>query len=308
MNKSEYKKNKTQSGFTLLEMLIALSLASLLMGGAMALLLSASRSTVRTQAQIFATGDAANSIQSVIGLLRAAHSFAMPTSATANTGEYDKDNPEERWITPTGVTLDRFSLTLNPGTANAEVINTGIEITAPPTLIGPTNNYNAGINDIQVRSTSGGSWTVTPYNTQGVGTGVTLIYRGDPDGTPDPDPTGSTLKNAGTYLWRYDLPADKSFNPAVYPPTALCKSVSSAPNAVQFVRPAYSGVAEQNQVEVKIISGYYSPINGTQTSEESAGASTSQLTGKCVYMRDHATTGAPSNAGTRSSNNVFQYR
>ena len=52
-------------------------------------------------------------------------------------------------------------------------------------------------------------------------------------------------------------------------------------------------LSEQYQAEVKIISGYYSPINGTQTNEEGNGSNSSQLTGKCVYMRDHLTDAAP---------------
>ncbi len=62
-------------------------------------------------------------------------------------------------------------------------------------------------------------------------------------------------------------------------------------------------------MEVKIISSYYSLMNGQQTSEETAGATSSQLNGKCVYMRDHCTAASSdtTNSGTRSSNNTFQY-
>ena len=285
-----------QSGFTLLEMVIAVSLTSLMVLGAMDLLINSSRATVRTQAQIFATGDAANSIQQVIAQLREASTFTLPTSSVANT-------PETGWNTPTGTSAGQFSTTLN-----TLPINTAIEITAPIALTPTANNYKPGVQTIQVQNMAGtGSWPISPYNTQGAGSAVTLIYRGDPDGTPDPDPTNNTAPGAGTYLWQYTIPSDNSFNVTTHPPTALCKSVSSASDAIQFVRPVYNTQPEQNQVEIKIISGYYSPINGTQTNEETNGASSSQLTGKCVYMRDHATAGTPSNASTRNSNNAFQY-
>ncbi len=292
-----------QSGFTLLEMLLAVSLSSLLILGAMDLLIASSRATVRTQAQVYATGDAANSIQQVIALVREASAFTLPTSGVQNTAEAG-------WNTPTGTTLGLFSTTLN-----TVPINTAIEITAPPTLIPADNGYRANVKTIQVQNVAGANyWSITPYNTQGTGTAVTLIYRGDPDGTPDPDPTGSTVTGAGTYLWNYAVPLDNSFtldiadpNPLLRNPVALCKSISTAPDAVQFVRPVYNTQPVQNQVEVKIISGYYSPINGTQTNEEGNGASSSQLTGKCVYMRDHNTSGTPANSSTRNSNNAFQY-
>lgn len=116
---------------------------------------------------------------------------------------------------------------------------------------------------------------------------------------------------AGPYLWQYTLPADSSFNTALYPPIVLCKSLSTAPDAVQFVRPYYvaDALPEQTQLEIKLISSYYSPINGQQTSEEGTGASSSQLTGKCVFMRDHCTAASSftSNSGVQPSNNVFQY-
>ena len=60
-------------------------------------------------------------------------------------------------------------------------------------------------------------------------------------------------------------------------------------------------------LEVKITSGYYSPINGTQTSEEGNGASTSQMTGKCVFMRDHLPSPKPMTNVSQSSNNPYKY-
>jgi len=294
---------RRQRGFGLLEAMLCLSLMALLFLGAMTLILSASRGTVRTQAQVYSTGDAANSIQAVIGQLREASAFSLPTSGTAGVAE-------ATW-NPMGTTpLTQFSTILN-----GETINTAIQVISPPVMTPAAIGYTAFVPKLRVLSTGGGGsfWEVTPYNVQVPGSvaasAVTLIYRGDPDGTPDADPTGNPKPQAGTYLWQYALPADSSFNPALHPPTALCKSVSTAPNAVQFVRPYYvaEGVPEQNELEVKIISSFYSPINGQQTSEEGTGASSSQLTGKCVFMRDHCTVSIVTDSGTRTSNNAFQF-
>jgi len=291
-----------QRGFTLLEMMIAVSLMGLLFTGVMDLFIASTRTTVRTQAQIYATNDAANSIQNVIGQLREAQSFALPTSQT-------NGQAEEGWITLAGTNLGQFSTTYN-----TETINTAIQLTTPPALTPAANGYTqAGVTQIQVQNANGTvSIPSQPYQNNGSSAKAVLIYRGDPNGTPDPDPTGSAVAKAGTYLWEYTIPANQAFtldiadpNPLLRNPVALCKSVATAPNAVQLVRPVYSNVPQPWQVELKIISGYYSPINGTETME--GGNGISQLSGKCVYMRDHNPTGAPPHAGTQSSNNAFQH-
>lgn len=298
---------KSQRGFTLLEMMIAVSLMGMLFIGVMNLFIAATRTTIRTQAQIYATNDAANSIQNVVGQLREAQSFALPTGSVAMQAE-------EGWIPLTGVTLDKFSTTFG-----TETIDTGLQLKSPPALNGPANGYIAASGaQIQVQNASTSiAIPSQPYEaTAGGSSKAVLIYRGDPDGTPDANPGTSTVAKAGTYLWQYTIPADQTFtllsvadpNPQIRNPVVICKSVSTAPNAVQFVRPVYGtspAVPQKWQVEIKIISGYYSPINGTQTME--GGNGVSQLSGKCVYMRDHDTRGAPPSAGTQSSNNAFQH-
>ena len=306
---------QSQCGFTLLEMMIAISLTALIFTGVMVLFDSAARTTIRTQAQIHATNDSANSIQYVVSQMREAQSFALPTSALPNTAEA-QDMPGG-WSTLSGPSLSLFSTTYDSG-SGAETINTAIQMTSPPALTPATNGYKTiipAITAIQVQNSAGTTIPIPsqPYQSSGGGsTKTVLIYRGDPNGTPDPNPTGSAVTGAGTYLWEYTVPATKLFTldiadpiPANRNPVALCKSVAKAPNAVQFVRPVYSGVAQPWQVELKIISGYYSPIRGTETIEGSTGVT--QLSGKCVYMRDHSATGTPATASTQSSNNAFQF-
>ena len=312
-----------QRGFGLLEALLCISLMSLLFLGAMTMLLTAGRSVVRTQAQVYSNGDAANAVQNVIGQLREASAFSLPTSSAAGQAE-------NNWTPLSGVSLSQLSTTLN-----GETINTALQVVTPGTLTMQADGYTANPLPGGLRvlaqapggywqtsgaywQTSGGAAAAAPVSTQipgglGVpGSAVYLIYRGDPDGTPDANPTGSPNPAAGTYLWQYTVPADSTFNLVKYAGnlTALCKSVATAPNAVQFVRPSYGNVAQPNQVEIKVISSYYSPINGQQTSEETAGATSSQLNGKCVFMRDHfngSNPQAPSNTGARTGSNPFQY-
>ena len=310
----QFSHTRARRGFGLLETLICMSLLSLLFLGAMNLIMSALRSTVRTQAQVYSTGDAANSIQNIIGQLHEASAFALPTSSAANAAE-------STWATVGTVPLSQFSTILADGSASGETINTAIEIMSPPPMTPKDNGYTASPMPagLRVLSVAGRTWeagaagstwapspNAPPYNAMGnggLGKGaVALIYRGDPNGSPN--------SATGTYLWQYSMPADGTFDLVKYPPTALCKSVSTAPNAVQFVRPTYGGVAEQHQMEIKIISSYYSPINGQQTNEQGSGASSSSLTGKCVYMRDHYAgggSGSQAPANTRTGNNAFQF-
>ncbi len=310
-------RKRRQCGFGLLEALLCVSLMSLLFLGAITMLLTAGRGVVRTQSQVYSNGDAANAIQNIIGQLREASAFSLPTSTNAGQAE-------SNWAPLSGVSLSQFSTTLN-----GETINTAIQVVTPGTLTPQMDGYTASPQPAGLRvlattpggywqASAGGGWAATPVSNQTLGglgvpgSAVYLIYRGDPDGTPDADPTGSSIPKAGTYLWQYQVPADSTFNLVKYAAnlTVLCKSVATASNAVQFVRPAYGAIAQPNQVEIKVISSYYSPINGQQTSEETAGATASQLNGKCVFMRDHfngSNPTAPSNTGARGSNNVFQY-
>ncbi len=321
-----------QRGFGLLEALLCISLMSLLFLGAMTMILTAGRGVVRTQSQVYSNADAANAVQNVIGQLREASAFSLPTSTVAGQAE-------NNWTPLSGVSLAQFSTIIPDGTETGETVNTAMEIVMPGRLTPQANGYTAqvvrqdgttglpdGLRVLAQASGSyweasrGGGWAAAPVTNQtpgglGVpGSAVYLIYRGDPDGTPDADPTviPSPDPKAGTYLWQYEVPADSTFNLAKYPDrlTALCKIVATTPHAVQFVRPSYGTVAQPNQVEIKVISSHYSPINGQQTSEETGGATASQLNGKCVFMRDHfngSNPQAPSNTGARGSNNVFHY-
>jgi prepilin-type N-terminal cleavage/methylation domain-containing protein len=278
-------------GFTLLEVMIAVPLAAMLLMGTIGLFTISTQTLAKTSADVFASADASNSIEHVIDLTREAQSFALPT--------------ENTFVLPANYSLNNLS-TVDAG----ETIDTAIELNLPPTLVPSNVGYQAGDPaQISVMNSSGTILTVTPipYFHDGASTAGVLIYRGDPNGAPDANPSGSNVVNAGTYLWECSVTGGMAATP-----TALCKSIAAAANAVQFVRPTSNpdgtGTPEPYQVEVKIVSAYYSPINSQQTNEETNGSQVSQLTGKCVYMRDHLTQAStPSNANTQASNNAFTF-
>ena len=283
-------KRKRQVGFTMVEALLSISLMGLLGSGAVSLFLAATRLSLKAGAQTSAGLEAANALQYVIEQTREAQSFALPNELTGSGGAF---------IVPGGRSAADFQTTLTStidGVTSTENIYAAMELALPP---GQT---------VTVKDTSGSDKAVadssgnTPIDRTGNSTSTLLIYRGDPDGTPDPDPTGSAVVNAGTYLWLYTMPSNNIFDIVAHPPRALCKSIAVSPNAVQFVRPFLNGAETPYQVQIKIISGYYSAINGTQTNEATDGSQVSQLSGKCALMRNHST--SPLTGSTNTPNTL----
>ena len=126
---------------------------------------------------------------------------------------------------------------------------------------------------------------------------VSLIYRGDPDGTPDPDPTGSTKTGAGTYLWQYTVPSRQHFYDHQRRAGQLRQSNGVLQKRVHIVRtpcslsvPPMPACRSRTRPEAKIISGYYSPVNGTETNEAgdstaAAAASSRASASTCAIIR-----------------------
>jgi type II secretory pathway pseudopilin PulG len=297
------RKRSRRSGFTLFEILVAMPLVLLLILGTMGIYITATKTFAKTSAAVYSSMDASNAIQHVIDLTREAQSYALST--------------ENTFTLPSGYTLASLSTSYN-----GETINAAMELVMPPTVTASEVGYQAGNpTQVSVMNSSGSSVTLSPspYYANGSSVQTYLIYRGDANGNADPNPSGQTTTagfstwlsaqairpTAGTYLWQYNVQTGSL--------TALCKSVALSPDAVQFVRPTSTpgvngGVPEPYEVEVKVVSSYYSPINGNVSDEESGGAEASSLDGKCVYMRDHQTSPTtPSNANTLSTNNAFQY-
>lgn len=263
---------KRRRGLSLVEVMFGMILASLLMGGTMDLFMNAARSTLKVNAQTSASQDASNAVQQIILTTREAWAFALP----------NEQAPNGSWASVTG-----FSDSSLSNTYNGENINTGIEI------------FQAGTQTVSVQNSANQTIAVSPppLYRDGPATTTLLIYRGDSNQSAD--------STAGTYLWEYNVQANTYL--------ALCKSVDpNTPNAVQFVRPVVLIGQSQQQatpqpydLEVKIVSSYYSLVNGRQTSEESNGSDTSQISGKCVLMRDYGNTVVPTTNGN-TNNNAFQ--
>lgn len=299
---------KHNIGFSLFELLIAMPLVVLIILGTSMIYILSSQMFARTTAQLYTSMDSSNAIQYIISQTREAQTFALPT--------------ENTFVCPSIFNKNAFSTTYN-----GETICTAVELNMPPTLAASQIGYQAGNpTQISVINTAGNTVTLNPqlYFSNGASSQQIIIYRGDPPGAsgigaPDANPSGCTTtasfsawKSAqtnmqsqlGTYLWEYNVQTGVA--------TVLCKSVAWSPNAVQFIRPTTNpsgtGTPLPFELEVNVVSGYYSPINFMTTNEESNGSEVSSLSGKCVYMRDHQTAAsAPTNANTSSTNNAIQY-
>lgn len=294
--------------FTLFEVLVAMPLAIMLFLGTMSIYTLSTQLFARTTAQLYTSMDSSNAIQHVIDQTREAQSYALPA--------------ENTFQVPSGWAANQFYTTYN-----GQTINTGMELNVPPALTPQAVGYQAGNPSTVSVINSAGTTVSVPNLTYANGSSIhqIIIYRGDPPasngiGAPDANPSGATTtagfvawkaaqvnlqSKAGTYLWEYDVSTGVD--------TVLCKSVAWSPDAAQFIRPTTTpgvsgGTPQPYEVEINIVSGYYSPINLMTTNEESNGSEVSNLTGKCVYMRDHQTSAStPTNANTSSTNSAIPY-
>jgi type II secretory pathway pseudopilin PulG len=302
------RKPRRRAAFTLFEVLVAMPLVIMIMLGTMSIYTLATQLFARTTAQLYTSMDSSNAIQHVIDETREAQSYALPA--------------ENTFVTPTGWTASQFYTTYN-----GQTINTGIELNIPPALTPQAVGYQTGNPSTVSVINSAGTTVSVPSLTYANGTSTqrVIIYRGDPPaangiGAPNSNPSGATTtaafvawkaaqvnlqSKAGTYLWEYNCTTGVD--------TVLCKSIAWSPDACQFIRPTTTpgvagGTPQAFEVEINIVSGYYSPINLMTTNEESNGSEVSNLTGKCVYMRDHQTAAStPTNANTSATNNAIQY-
>ncbi len=277
MNARRTSRPSRQAGFTLLETMLALSLMSLIFLGVTTLFLNAARIGMTTDSQVRASQDGANTVQSVIEKTREAYSLTLPT--------------EGGFSPPATYTASQFSTT-----DSGETIETALQLTLPGTLLPATVGYtNTSYTNINVYNAAGTQVALTPYDRNSPNAHITF-YRSNTLGVPAPA--------NGTCLWEYST--DAVIGGVTGINRAICKSVdANTANAVQFVRPTTSTTTLTNQVEIKIVTSYYSPINGQQTNEQTGGGNSSQMTGKCVLMRDHGVLSLPPDPTRNPTNNVF---
>ena len=253
-------------GFTFVEVMIAIVIMSFLFLGALSLFTTAMQTTARVNADAASSGDAANAMHHAIDDLREASYFALPDDSGSTQGTNNSD-----FVYPTGRSWSSFTTAVG-----GNAIDTGLMLVSP------------GTQAATVASSTGGSLTIapTPYNrdpTVGAAFSPTLnyIYRADQNGTPDPA--------AGQYVaWASANSSGGAFTVSRTVRISDVPAASAAPNAVQFVRTTdATGNVQKYELEMKIVGSYFSPINNMQTSEKTNGARVSEMTGKCVMMRDH---------------------
>jgi len=238
-----------QSGFTLVEAIVAAALSALVLLGGLGLFTTAINVASRSSAQVSSTERGSVAVARVLDMSRECYGLALPTDSSGFT------------VPVSGTTTANYITT--DGSAAA------IQLTAPSTAA-VTVVDSAGTSH-----TAGTNFPMTFTNT--AGPSITL-YRSDSAGNPQP--------NTGQYLWEVGTPPGQSALPSggiamerlLETPTIA----SNTPDAVTFVRTTDS-TATMPSVEIHIVAGDYSAQNGSMTNENSQ----NQVVGKCVLLRNH---------------------
>ncbi len=266
------RSKRATSGFTLVETAVAVVIMALILLATMTVFIMASRMAVSANSTVFSTQDASNSLQGIVEETREASWLALPGEQYGG-----------------GVDAGQALFTPLPGYASIPLyyqtlfsnttIDTAIELTYP--AAGPSQQVYLASGNTLTLSTGTGNALYNRDNPNGL---QVLIYRSDASGVPDP--------SAGMYLWEYsvtDLGA--TYNQSLIKVAETPALAAQLPDAVQFVRPIVGAGpnTEPYEVEIKLLCAYYSPINNFVTSESTNGIQSTQLTGKCVLMRDHET-------------------
>lgn len=249
LSQAPRRNSRLRRGYTLMELMISVSLLSLLLLGVIGifnLMLGLSGSVL---ASMTSSQDASNAIQRISSDLREANSFVLLDDAVHDATD-----------------------------SQGNTLVTGITITSPnPWKSTITYTSGAGVSKALTAANNPYDLAAKPDTTASVVT----FYRANwqqaegADGTPNP--------NTGKCLWVTGMENGQAVIPG-----PVIKTIAPTPDAVQFIIPRLAdGVTPVvNEAEIKIISGQYDPIHGTATSDSSAGSSTA-LTGECVYLRDH---------------------
>ncbi len=241
------QQGRARRGFTLVEVIVGGSLTLLLFLGAVDLYVASAQITVQSGAACYATTDAANAVQHIARDVEEAHWLALPEDAW--------------WTSPGGQAPGAFQTT-----AGGSLLDTGVELVSPAS---GSPSVAGGNGSLLMPPAYDRSATSSPAS-------VLWIYRANSDGTPN--------AASGGYLWLSGAELGQPVG------RALLASLSPASaGAVQFQRPADSSGAQQfpYQLEVRLVSAYYSSLRGTQTSEMTAGSQQVPVIGKCVLSRDH---------------------
>ncbi len=287
MTNVRHRRQKSRErGFTLVEMMLSSLLLTLLLLGAFGIYTSMMKLCASVSAADFVTSDAANAVQRVTGSLREAQNFELMDGGGSVDGA------------SFGTTYDAVN-----GSTNAVICVTGIRLFAPAQFqsqstppagspqgtVGVTISGRAGVTAL--------AGTAAPWDHNGVG--ATLdIYRAsykqkNPDGSPMAN--GTPRPNDGACLWIKGTEQGASLG--ILPGESIAgqpivKDIAPVANAVQFFQPLANPADPAspplpNAVQIKITCGDYDFAHRGATSSDAAFGGVSQLSGNCVYMRDH---------------------
>ena len=274
-----------------MEVMVALPLVALLLGGTMALFIGSQQMVQRTSVSVQSSQDAAVGIQFITGTTREAIQFSLPPdTTTANTNGM-------AFLPPDGNVNDYQNVTQNGS------INTAVELLLPAAATSQKVAGQPATPCLDVLDRNGNAIYPTGYDrTQAqVSSGIPVsplagdilcIYRSDASGNPSP--------SSGQYLWAVRRPAGTALSdPSNDIKQKLCRLIltqhadgtTPETDAVQFIGSQTPGSdipsSMPYELEYKLICGDQTSINGTQTNEAGDGSSITALSGKCALMRNH---------------------
>jgi len=247
----------SRKGFTLVEVMASVLILSLLMAGVIGMFLTMLRIGGNVSGSVNASLDARNAIQRMSADFREARRFTLQDNAT-----YDSTDASHNVVAITGIQMT-FPSVHAPVTV-AEDVNGNAQVNLP----GPS---------------AGALWD------RGDG-GNLFFYRANwkqPEGAD-----GTANPNTGRCLWANGIENGAAVN------GPLVTSIAPTLDAVQFIQPYVPGsnpaTPIPNEVKIKLTTSSYDPAHGTTSSDSAAGGVT-QLTGECVFLRDHDPSGVTSN-------------
>ena len=244
------------AGYTLVEVMASVMILSLLMAGVIGMFLTMLRIGGSVTGSVNASLDARNAIQRITGDFREARRFSLQDNAT-----YDATDVNNNIVAVTGIQMTF------PATRATVTVGEDVNANTTAALPGPS---------------APALWDQSDGSTL-------LFYRANwkqpqgADGTPNP--------NSGNCLWASGTENGASVN------GPIVKSIAPTLDAVQFIQPYVPGsnppTAIPNEVKIKLTTSNYDPVHGTASSD-SAGGGVTQLTGDCVFLRDHDPSGTSS--------------
>lgn len=245
-----------RGGYTLVEVAVSGTILSLLMIGVISMFLAMLRIGGSVTGSVNASLDARNAIQRITGDFREARRFSLLDNAT-----YDATDAGGNVVAVTAVQMTFPAA--RPAVTVAKDVGGNQKVFLP----GP----NAGA----LWDRSDGS--------------ALLFYRANwkqPEGAD-----GTANPNTGKCLWANGVENGAAVN------GPIVKSIAPVLDAVQFIQPYVPAsnppTPIPNEVKIKLTTASYDPVHGAASSDSAAGGVT-QLTGDCVFLRDHDPSGTTS--------------